>query len=140
MRTLPIVWQRLVSSEGKTCVRCDASHQELLRAVSKLKEALNPLGIEPTLETRELDEASFKVNPSESNRVWIAGSPMEAWLGAGVGSSRCCAVCGESECRTIKVGGSEFEAIPEHLLLSAALVAASRLLAPTSETQPRPGG
>jgi len=110
----------------------------MLRAVSKLEQVLKPLGIEPTLETRAIDQESFKANPSESNRVWIAGKSMETWLGAAVGSSRCCSVCGESECRTVKVGESEFESIPEALLLRAALVAASQLLDPTAST-PRHG-
>lgn len=128
MKSLPIIWQRLVSSDGKTCDRCNATHQEMQRAVTKLKEALRPLGIEPTLEIREIDEKSFKANPSESNRIWIAGRPMEEWLGASVGRSRCCSVCGTSECRTVEVGGTTFEAIPEKLFLRAALVASSQLL------------
>ena len=111
-----------------TCDRCDATHQEMQQAVSKLREALRPLGIEPILETREIDEKSFKANPSESNRIWIAGKPMEEWLGARVGSSHCCSACGESECRTIEVGGVTFETIPEQLFLKAALVAASHVL------------
>ena len=137
MIALPIVWQRLVSSKGKTCDRCDATHQEIQRAVSKLKETLRPLGIEPTLETREIDERSFKANPSESNRIWIAGKPMEEWLGARVGSSRCCSVCGDSECRTVEVAGAAFEAIPEKLFLKAALIAAAQLLDLTTEAPSR---
>lgn len=130
MQPLPIVWQRLISADGRTCDRCHDTHEELLRAVSKLKAALAPLGIEPTLDVRELGQALFDVDPSESNRVWIAGRPMEAWLGAETGSSRCCSVCGDSECRTMKVGDSEFEAVPEQLFLKAALIAAAELLAP----------
>lgn len=128
MKSLPIIWQRLVSSEGKTCDRCDATYQEMLRALGKLKETLHPLGIEPTLDVKAIDEEAFKANPSESNRVWIAGRPMEEWLGARVGSSRCCSVCGESECRTVKVGDITFEAVPEKLLLKAALLASAQLL------------
>ncbi len=128
MKSLPIVWQRLVSPDGKTCDRCNATYQEIQRAVGTLKEALRPLGIEPTLEIREIDEKSFRANPSESNRIWIAGRPMEEWLGASVGSSRCCSVCGESECRTIEIGASTFEVVPEKLLLKAALVASSQLV------------
>lgn len=139
MKSLPIIWQRLVNSDGKTCDRCSATYQEMRRAVEKLKEALRPLGIEPTLEAREIDEESFKANPRESNRVWIAGRPIEEWLGARVGGSRCCSVCGESECRTVEVGGTVFEAIPEKLLLKAALVAASQLLDPRTEGASRPG-
>lgn len=128
MKLLPIVWQGLVSPEGKTCDRCGATHREMERAIAKLQQSLRPLGIEPGLEIRELDEKSFKANPSESNRIWIAGKPMEEWLGASVGSSPCCSVCGTSPCRTVEVAGVTFETIPEELFLKAALVAASQLL------------
>jgi anti-sigma factor RsiW len=43
MKSLPIVWQRLVSPDGQTCDRCSATYQEMQQAVSKLKEALRPL-------------------------------------------------------------------------------------------------
>jgi len=137
MKSLPIIWQRLVSSDGKTCDRCNATYREMQRAVGKLKEALRPLGIEPTVEIREIDEKSFRTNPSESNRIWIAGRPMEEWLGARVGSSRCCSVCGESACRTVEVGAATFEAIPEILFLKAALVASSQMLDLTTEAPSR---
>ncbi len=133
MKPLPIVWQRLVAG-GETCKRCGATQQEILRAVAKLKAALRPLGLEPTLETRELDPAAFRADPSASNRIWIAGRPIEDWLGARVGSSRCCTVCGDAECRTVEVGGSEFETIPEDLLIRAALLAAAALLGPEGES------
>jgi hypothetical protein len=129
MKSLPIIWQRLVTAEGKTCDRCDATYQEMQRAVSKLKESLRPLGIAPTLETRVIDEESFKANPSASNRMSIADRPLEEWLGARIGGSQCCSVCGDSECRTVEIGGTVFEAIPEELILKAALVAAAQLLA-----------
>jgi Domain of unknown function (DUF2703) len=128
VKPLPIVWQRLVSPEGKTCDRCSATYQQMERAIAKLRQSLRPLGIEPSLEIREIDQRSFKANPSESNRIWIAGKPMEEWLGASVGSSPCCSVCGTSECRTVEVEGSTFETIPENLFLKAALVASSQLL------------
>ena len=135
MRPLPILWQRLVSPEGKTCDRCSATYQEMERAVATLSQSLRPLGIEPRLEIREIDEKSFKANPSESNRIWIAGRPMEDWLGANVGSSPCCSVCGTSECRTVEVEGTTFETIPEKLFLKAALVAASQLLSIGNEAR-----
>jgi hypothetical protein len=131
MKALPIIWQRLVSPEGKTCDRCHATHQEMQRAVAKLTEALRPLGIEPSREIRKIDEYSFRSHPSESNRIWIAGKPMEEWLGASVGSSPCCSVCGDSPCRTLEVGASTFEVIPEELFLRAGLIASSQLLSVT---------
>lgn len=62
MKPLPILWQRLVS-EGKTCDRCSATHQEMQRAVEKLRHSLRPLGIEPRLEIREIDDKTFKADP-----------------------------------------------------------------------------
>jgi hypothetical protein len=133
MKSLPIVWQRLVDADGKTCDRCSGTYAEMQRALEKLRQALRPLAIEPVLDVREIREDAFKANPSESNRIWIAGRPMEDWLGARVGSSRCCSVCGGSECRTVEMGESAFEVIPESLLLQAALLAAAQMLRPTQE-------
>ena len=133
MKPLRFVWQRLVSNAGQTCERCGATYDGLQRAIAKLKDVLRPLGLEPTLETKEIAEGSFKADPSLSNRIWIADRPLEEWLAARVGASRCCSVCGDSECRTVEVGGTVFEAIPEELILKAALVAAAEMLAPTSQ-------
>ena len=138
MKPLRIVWQRLVSTAGQTCDRCGATHEGLQSATAKLKDALAPLGLEPTLETKEIDERSFQADPSLSNRIWIADRPLEEWLGATVGSSRCCSVCQDSACRTVEVGGTVFEAIPEELILKAALVAAAQMLSHTAEALSTP--
>lgn len=135
MKSLPIVWQRLVSAAGRTCPRCQGTHEEVQRAVERLKLAVEPLGITPILEIRELDEAAFLSQPSESNRIWIAGKPMEDWVEGRVGSSRCCDECGDQDCRTVEVGGTTYEVIPEELLVRAGLIAASRLLDPTLTSQ-----
>ena len=128
MMQLPITWQRLVS-EGRTCGRCDATYQHLQSAIAKLTDVLKPLGIEPILESRAIDEKSFKDRPAESNRVWIAGKPLEEWLGANTGKSPCSSVCGDSSCRTMEVEGAVFEEIPEAIILKAGLMAASDLIA-----------
>ena len=133
MRPLPIIWQRLVDSRGRTCTRCGATHEALEHAVAKLKGALAPLGLEPALEIREISEAAFKSDPSASNRIWIADRSLEEWLGASAGSSQCCSVCGDSECRTVELGETVFEEIPEELILKAALVAAAQALAPAGD-------
>lgn len=133
MIPLRIVWQRMLNSEGQTCDRCGQTYGNLQRAIAKLKDVLTPLGLKPTLETKEVGEESFRADPSLSNRIWIADRPIEEWLDATVGGSRCCSVCGESECRTVEVGGTVFEAIPEKLILKAALIAAAHMLAPTPE-------
>ena len=133
MRPLKIVWQRLVTSSGATCDRCGRTFAALQRAVTKLKDVLRRLDLEPILETVELTQESFSRDPSASNRIWIAGRPLEEWLGARVGRSRCCSVCGEAECRTVEIEETVFETIPEHLILRAALVATARMIAPVTE-------
>lgn len=131
MKTLPIVWQRLVSASGTTCPRCQGTHEEVGRALEHLKYALEPLGVLPTLELREINEASFQAQPAESNRIWVAGKPLEEWIGASVGHSRCCNECGDQDCRTVEVAGATYEVIPEQLLVRAALIAATRMTDPS---------
>jgi hypothetical protein len=67
MTPLPMLWTCLVKA-GETGPRCGSTEQIVVAAVSTLEAALGPLGI---------DEAAFQAEPSESNRVWIAGKPQE---------------------------------------------------------------
>jgi hypothetical protein len=131
MKLLPITWKRLVT-EGETCPRCASTQQNVVSAITKLEAVLRPLGIQPLLETLAINDATFRPDPSESNRIWIAGKPMEEWLGASVGKSSCCSVCGDLPCRTIEVGGTTYETIPEDLIVRAALVAASGMIEPAA--------
>ena len=137
MKQMPSVWKRLVKG-GDTCTRCGSTGRELKVAVAKLAASLRPLGIEPVLETQEIDEEAFKANPSESNRVWIAGKPIEEWLDANVGMSRCCSVCGDSDCRTLEVGGRTYETIPGEQFIKAGLMAGSQMVR-TSAGNNQPG-
>ena len=131
MKHLPIVWQRLVSEQGSTCPRCHDTGEAVQHAVARLRQALEPLGITPQLQVHAIDEAAFLEDPLQSNQILIAGRPMEHWLGAATGSSRCCNECGDNECRTVEVDGQVHEAIPQELLVRAGLIAASRMLDPT---------
>ena len=129
MKPLPILWKRLVDI-GETCPRCGLTERNVRAAVDKLESALQPLGIYPVLETRAIDDATFREAPAESNRIWIGGKPMEEWLGAQAGDSPCCEVCGDLPCRTMELHGQTYEAIPEDLIVKAAMIAASQLIAP----------
>jgi hypothetical protein len=128
MTALPILWQRLVK-DGATCDRCGGTYAELQKALAALYRELHPRGIEPFVELREIDEATFRADPSASNRIWIAGVPLEDWLGAGLGTSRCCAACGDADCRTVMVDETTFETIPADLIVRAARRAAAALRA-----------
>lgn len=134
MRSLTIVWQRLVSASGATCERCGLTFESLQRALDKLKDGLAALDIDLKLETVEISEAAFKASPSESNRIWIADRPLEEWLGAWSGKSRCCSACGDSDCRTLEIGGEVFEAVPADVIIRAVFRAVTELFAPKSAT------
>ena len=125
---LPIIWQRLVTTTGETCPRCSSTETEVDDAVATLTEVLGPLGIGPQLQTRVLDQVSFDTAPAESNRIWIAGKPLEEWIGAMAGVSRCSSVCGEHDCRTVESGPSSYETVPAALIVKAGLMAAAALL------------
>ncbi len=133
MKALPILWKRLVD-KGETCPRYGSTERNVRAAVDKLESALQPLGIYPELETRAIDEATFRAAPAESNRIWIDGKHMEEWLGAQAGNSPCREVCGDLPCRTMALHGQTYEAIPEDLIAKAAVIAASQLIAPGATT------
>jgi len=133
MMPLLILWKRLVD-KGETCPRCSLTERNVAAAMAKLESALQPLGIYPVLDTRTIDDATFRAAPGESNRIWIGGKPIEEWLGAQAGNSPCCEVCGDLPCRTIELRGQTYEAIPEDLIVKAALIAASQLIAPYAAT------
>ena len=136
MKALPILWKRLVD-KGETCPRCGLTERNVSTAVDKLKSALQPLGIYPVLDTRAIDNATFRAAPAESSRIWIGGKPMEEWLGAQAGNSPCCEACGDLPCRTMALHGQSYEAIPEDLIIKAAMIAASQLIAPGIATSPK---
>ena len=125
MKTLTIRWQRLVDEAGKTCERCGSTGEDLRRAAETLERSLAPLGMAVALEEEALDRAAFEQGPLDSNRIWIAGKPIEEWLGASVGQSECCAPCGDAECRTVTVDGRTYEAVPAELIVKAGLLAAA---------------
>ena len=134
---LEIEWQRYVDENGKTCDRCGGTEEQLNRGVETLQSALHPLGIKVTLNKKSMGSECAK-NIIESNKILIAGRPLEEWLGAKIGTSACgscCAKLGESvECRTTSVDGRTYEVIPAELIVKAGLKAASEIIvAPSTE-------
>ena len=126
MKTIKITWQRLVDDQGQTCDRCGGTEQELHKALRFLIKSLAPVGIDFSLETKSLDATEFARNPSQSNRIWVDGKPLEKWLKAEVGASPCCGPCGDEACRTLEVEGTTHETIPAELIIKAALLAVQR--------------
>ena len=127
MKTLTIRWTRLINEKGETCTRCGSTGETVQNAFEKLKKALSELGIKIKLESTTIDLKTFRKDPLQSNRIWISARPLEEWIGATVGQSRCCNVCGDSECRTVSIGKNMFETIPEELIIRACLLAAAEL-------------
>ena len=128
IKVLQITWQRLVDEQGQTCDRCGTTETAVEEAVQKLKRSLKELGIDVVLEKKTLSPSTFLKDPLESNRIWVAGEPVEKWLSAASGQSKCCSTCGDSDCRTVTVDGKTYEAIPAELIVKAGLLAGARLL------------
>ncbi len=136
-KTLVIRWQRLVDNAGDTCGRCDATGHSLDQAQRMLAASLKPLGMRVRVIKAELTAEQFKLDPSESNRIWIGEEPLETVLGAKTGTSTCGGCCGGSPCRTTVVDGQSYETIPAELIVRAGLRAAADLLQPTSSPAAR---
>ena len=127
MKTLTIIWQRLVNEKEETCARCQKTYEEIHKAFKKLKQALNPLSIDVVIDQRKIAQSTFVNDPSQSNRIWIGHRSLEDWLEAKVGQSQCCDICQGNECRTIEINTRVYEVIPEELIIKAGLLAASYL-------------
>lgn len=128
MKVLQIFWQRLVDEQGHTCDRCGTTETAIEDAFQKLKRSMKELDIDVVLEKKALSPSVFSEDSLQSNRIWIAGKPIEKWLSAVAGRSRCCSTCGDSECRTVTVDGKTYEAIPADLIVKAGLLASIQLL------------
>lgn len=128
MSTLLVTWQRLVDDKGRTCDRCGTTEKAVEDAVQQLKRSLKELNIDVVLEKTTIDPATFSRDTLQSNRIWIAGEPIEKWLSASSGQSRCCSTCGDSDCRTLLVEGKTYEAIPTELIVQAGLMAGAKLI------------
>lgn len=128
MKKLTIQWQRLLNDKNQTCPRCSETGETVNIGVLKLKSALAELGIEVELIQKSIDFLVFKNNPLQSNSILINGKLLEDWIGGETGKSKCCDVCGDSECRTISFGENTFESIPENLIIKAGLLAAAELI------------
>lgn len=140
-KTISIKWQRLVGSAGQTCDRCGATQEEVRKAHALLRKSLAPLGIDVVLEEKTLDKATATKNISESNKIWVAGKPLETWLGATTGASDCTScgsLCGSNvECRTVVVAGSSYESIPSALIVKAGLLAAADIVGSSAVPTPQ---
>lgn len=123
---LRILWQR-VTVGAETCERCGDTGASVRRAVEQLREQLAPRGIAVELEEKTLPP--FAV--AESNRVFFNGLSLEELLGAEVGQNHCRSCCEllgvPTDCRTLRLDGREYEALPEDFIVRAGLLAAKML-------------
>jgi hypothetical protein len=126
MKAIKIIWQRLVDEHGSTCDRCGSTENELDKAVRFLQKSLAPAGVRFSVEKKALDFQEVSHDPSQSNRLWIDGRPLEKWLGADAGQSPCCGPCQGFECRTLEKDGATHETIPAELIIKAGLLAVQR--------------
>jgi hypothetical protein len=131
-KTLVIQWQRLTESSGDTCGRCGNTERSIDEAHRLLTASLRPLGIRVSVLKARLAPELFGLDPSQSNRIWIADQPLEEIIGAQTGASRCSGCCGDSDCRTTVVDGRAYETIPPELIVRAGLKVAANMIQPAS--------
>ncbi len=127
MKTLTIEWQRLLDEQKQTCPRCGTTEQEVEKAGWELSRMLADSDVSVDLVKKSIDPQTFNKDTLQSNKILIAGKALEEWLGATTGQSKCCEVCGESECRTVEYGGDTHEAVPADLIVTAGITAAAYL-------------
>jgi hypothetical protein len=125
---LVLRWQRLVDEEGQTCPRCGTTEVELEKAYNVLKDVCRALGVEIKLIKEPIKAEEFKGDPLRSNEIWINERRLEDYLGAETGSSLCCDICGDAECRTVVLEGQIYESIPSGLIIKAALRALAEVV------------
>lgn len=129
-----IRWQRLVDNAGDTCDRCGGTERSIEQARRTLAASLKPLGLHVRVIKTQLTAEQFKLDPSESNRIWLGEETLETVLGAKTSTSTCSGCCGDSPCRTTVVDGQSYETIPPDLIVRAGLRVAADLLRPTEPT------
>ena len=122
-KTLHITWQRLVDDFSATCPRCCDTEKNLDAAVERLRPLLAQQGIHVALRKKRLRPLAFNRNPLASNLLSIEGKALETWLQAETGTSECCDVCGDSECRTLIYEGFSYEGVPMELIARGILKA-----------------
>ena len=108
VKKLTILWQRLLDDTGRTCPRCGETGGVIETAIEKLKKSFVEIGIDVKFIKEPLNFTQFSVDSLQSNRILINNKTLEEWIGASVGKSKCCDVCGDSDCRTLTFGHNTF--------------------------------
>lgn len=128
MERLTIRWQRIVDENDATCLRCSNTEKEIDQAADALSQVLALLEIEVSVEKNIVNKEEFLSDPLESNRIWVAGKPLEDWLKGTTGQSPCpCTICSNRECRKITVSSETYEVISAGLIVKASLMAALQI-------------
>jgi|GEM_PF-17674 Cd2+/Zn2+-exporting ATPase len=125
MTPLVVEWRHL-AVEGETCERCGETGTNVRAAVEAMRPVLAAMGI--PLEYREVELPPGEI--AHSNEVLVDGAPIEALVG-GESAVSDCPSCGDlvgepCSCRTVAVGGREYEALPEPMIAAAIMTAADR--------------
>lgn len=114
MQKLIIIWQRLIENK-ETCPRCGSTEKELEKAILELEKQ----NIKVILQKEAITLEEFKKNPQQSNSILFNGVALEELLKAKTGQSKCCGVCGDSECRTVEMDGKSHEVISAEMIVKA---------------------
>lgn len=123
--SLAIRWTYPAESESGQVVRRNVeAERELELAHAALKQSLEPLGIQVTLEKKAIIERRVHAQtPLESNRIWLNGSEISMYLpDARTGTVRDAA--SGAVFQTLQFAGRSFLNVPKELIVQAGLISA----------------
>lgn len=123
-KELVIEWKRTSKDVENTCERCEETGMTLAAVLAEIRMLLEMEGIGVRLVETVLPEGAT----AESGSLLFNGVPIEELLeGVEVTATSCscsCETCeGDTECRTLRYNGEEYEAIPPELIGRAAVKA-----------------
>ncbi len=122
MSNLSIKWKHF-DKDGKTCVRCLSTGNNLADTIKKLRAEFEPKGIKIEFKETKLPENRM----SESNKILIDGVLLEKLIPNANASENNCSSCADltgninCHCRTIIQEEETFEEIPDKLIRQAIL-------------------
>jgi len=118
MKKLEIEWKHY-DKEGKTCVRCKSTGQNIEEALQKISEDVSYKNIEIDYKETILSASEMP----DSNTVIINGRKLEDILSAETSENYChscsCLADSDTNCRTIKFGNENYDSIPKEMILEA---------------------
>lgn len=118
MKEIKIEWKHY-DKEGETCTRCNNTGDNVKKALKMASRDDKLKNVKISFKETKLEADKM----AESNTVLINGVPIEDILDASASENYChscsCLAGEDTNCRTVELGGTSYEDIPEKMILEA---------------------